>query len=313
MVTPAPAWPGGKPFGFTIVDDTDRSTLENTKPVYDLLAELGFRTTKTVFPLRPRTKKDWPYGSLEDPRYRDWILDLQKQGFEIAMHGTSDEASPRERIEEGLRLFSEVVGRGPRMHVNHIGQNENIYWYADRLVGPPRWAYMTAQRVRGRHGVSLGHVAGSPSFWGDLVQSRIDYVRNFTFSEINTLKMDPWMPYHSKAHPYVKLWYSASQGTDCRRFKTLVDEAAQDRLAAEGGGCVLYTHFGFGYVRDGKLDPDFVRLMKRLASLGGYVAPASDFLDGLRARPAWKEQIGAMDLQRLQIRWLYEKFRVGTK
>jgi hypothetical protein len=312
VLIPAPAWPGGKPFGFTIVDDTDRSTLENTKPVYDLLVDLGFRTTKTVFPLEPRTKKAYPYGSLQDPRYREWILDLQQQGFEIAMHGVSDETSSRERIEQGLRLFSDVVGAGPRMHVNHVGQDDNIYWYADRLVGPPRWIYQAAVRWKKRRTVSLGHDGRSPNFWGDIVQARIDYVRNFTFSEINTLKMDPWMPYHSDAHPYVKFWYSASQGTDCRRFKELVAERAQDRLASEGGCCILYTHFGFGYVKDGKLDADFARLMKRLAALGGYVAPASALLDVLRTRPGWKGRIGAMDLQRLQVRWLLEKLRIGT-
>ena len=307
-----PVWPGGKPFAFTIVDDTDRSTLENTKPVYDLLADLGFRTTKTVFPLHPRTRAGYSYGSLEDPRYREWILDLQKQGFEIAIHGVSDETSSRQRIEDGLRLFSDVVKTDLRMHVNHAGQDDNIYWYADRLVGPPRWVFMAAQAYKRRRGVSLGHVERSPNFWGDLVQARIDYVRNFTFSEINTLKMDPWMPYHSPAHPYVRFWYSASQGTDCRRFKALISEASQDRLATEGGCCVVYTHFGFKYVENGKLDTDFVRLMKRLAALGGYFAPTSDVLDVLRTRPGWKEQIGALDLQRLQVRWLFEKLRVGT-
>ena len=165
--------------------------------MYDLLAELGFRTTKTVWPLHPRTKNAYPYGSLENPRYRDWILDLQKQGFEIAMHGVSDEASPRDRIEEGFRRFSEVLGADPRMHVNHVGQDENIYWYDDRLVGPPRWVYLAWQRLRKRRAVSLGHDALSPYFWGDLLQKRIEYVRNFTFSEINTLKKDPRMPYHS--------------------------------------------------------------------------------------------------------------------
>ena len=64
-------WPQGKSFAFTIVDDTDESTIENTKPVYDVLAGLGFRTTKTVWPLRPHTKGHYPYGSLEDDRYRE--------------------------------------------------------------------------------------------------------------------------------------------------------------------------------------------------------------------------------------------------
>ena len=44
-------FPQGKRFAFTIVDDTDVATVANVKPLYDLLHELGFRTTKTVWPL----------------------------------------------------------------------------------------------------------------------------------------------------------------------------------------------------------------------------------------------------------------------
>ena len=47
-------WPQGKRFAFTIIDDTDRSNVENIGPVYDFLYENGFITTKTVWPLSPR-------------------------------------------------------------------------------------------------------------------------------------------------------------------------------------------------------------------------------------------------------------------
>ena len=43
------AWPDDRRFAFTIFDDTDNATLANIVPVYDLLAELGFRTTKSVW------------------------------------------------------------------------------------------------------------------------------------------------------------------------------------------------------------------------------------------------------------------------
>ena len=45
------AWPDGKLFAFSIIDDTDLSTLENVRPVYDYISELGLRTTKTVWML----------------------------------------------------------------------------------------------------------------------------------------------------------------------------------------------------------------------------------------------------------------------
>ena len=44
-------YPGEKDFIFTIFDDTDVSTLDYIKPIYDTLYELGIRTTKTVWPL----------------------------------------------------------------------------------------------------------------------------------------------------------------------------------------------------------------------------------------------------------------------
>ena len=38
MANPPPVkWPGDKAFAFSVVDDTDNSTIANVKPVYDLL------------------------------------------------------------------------------------------------------------------------------------------------------------------------------------------------------------------------------------------------------------------------------------
>ena len=43
------AFPDGKRFAFSIVDDTDLTSLERVKPLYELLHRYGFRTTKTVW------------------------------------------------------------------------------------------------------------------------------------------------------------------------------------------------------------------------------------------------------------------------
>ena len=51
-------FPNGARFAFTILDDTDDSTLENVKPVYDRLRAYGFRTTKTAWPFKsPETSR----------------------------------------------------------------------------------------------------------------------------------------------------------------------------------------------------------------------------------------------------------------
>lgn len=41
-------FPEGRQFAFSILDDTDDSTVENVKPVYDIFSSLGMKTTKTV-------------------------------------------------------------------------------------------------------------------------------------------------------------------------------------------------------------------------------------------------------------------------
>ncbi len=58
-------WPSGKKFAFTIIDDTDHGTVSNLKPVYDLLNELGIKTTKTVWVYPPRDSFDSVPNSVE--------------------------------------------------------------------------------------------------------------------------------------------------------------------------------------------------------------------------------------------------------
>src|SRR5437899_2238785 len=53
------SWPEGKDFAFTIIDDTDNATLARIRPIYELLSELGLRTTKTV----------WVYPAPESERW----------------------------------------------------------------------------------------------------------------------------------------------------------------------------------------------------------------------------------------------------
>src|SRR5579862_1633064 len=97
------AWPNGHKFAFTIVDDTDCATIANVKPIYDLLAGLGMRTTKTVWMFPGHGGEAVRGGATcEEKNYRDWILELQRQGFEIALHNAAPCTSPREVTNLGL-------------------------------------------------------------------------------------------------------------------------------------------------------------------------------------------------------------------
>ena len=304
-------WPEGKRFAFSIVDDTDASTVENTKPVYDLLESCGIRITKTVWPLGFTRKPHFGGGTLEDPDYCAWVLDLQAAGFEIALHGATDHPSTREETRRALDYFREVLGHDPRLHANHFGQTEGMYWGEARLNGLPRLVYRTANAVLRRGTRYFGHVEGSPYFWGDLCRERIEYVRNFTFPGVNTLKADPLMPYHDPRRPYVQFWFSSSQAPGVESFCALLRDEEQDRLVEEGGACIAYTHFGFGFAEDGRLNPRFARVVERLAGLPGWFVPASTLLDQLRGQPNWQPEPGIGRLRALERRWLGSKLLRG--
>lgn len=306
-------WPKGKRFAFTIVDDTDKATLEKVRPVYDLLTEHGLLTTKTVWPLPAPERTVQRGNTLEDKDHRDWILDLKDRGFEIALHGASDGPSTRERVIDGLSRFKEIVGQAPRLHANHTGQIESVYWGEDRFDGAAKLLYKGARKYLGRGSKSYGHEQNTPYFWGDLCSSTLTYVRNLVFNEINTLKADPIMPYHDPRRPHVPFWFSSSGGAEVNSFCRVISEANQDRLVEEGGACIGYTHFGIGFCPDGRINPRFVQLIRRLATLPGWFVPASTLLDYVGERRGWQSaDHHRLTLQLMQWKWLAQRSAVAA-
>jgi hypothetical protein len=298
-------WPQGKRFAFTVVDDTDFSTVTNTKPVYEFLEDEGFHTTKTVWVFPAEGKASTGGHSLERSEYCDWIQSLQERGFEIGLHGVSDGSSMRERTAAGLERFRELLRGDPSIHVNHVRQREAMYWGASRLDPPLRWLYERYRRSRGDCDY-CGDESASPYFWGDLCRKRVRYVRNFVFREINTLKADPLMPYHDPRRPFVARWFSASYGAGVTDFCNLISEANQDRLAEEGGACIVYTHFADGFT---PLPERFKRLLRRLASLDGWFVPATTLLDHVGAVRLWPSlSADGSAGRRLQLRWMCDQF-----
>jgi len=311
--SPGVEWPEGKRFAFSIVDDTESSTVENAKPVYDLLESLGMRVTKTVWPLGFTQKPFFGGGTLEDPDYRAWVLALQEAGFEIAFHGATDHSSTREETVRALDLFRDVLGHDPRLHANHFGQAQGIYWGDARLDGFPRFVYRAANSILRRETHYYGHVEESPYFWGDICRDRIEYVRNFSFPDVNTLHPDPLMPYHDPRRPYVRFWFSSSDADNLDTFCRLLSDDAQDRLVGSGGACIAYTHFGFGFAKDGRPDPRFARVVERLAGLPGWFVPVSTLLDHLRSYDGWQPDPGRGPLRSLRRRWVLSKLRRGRR
>lgn len=297
-------WPNGKRFAFTIVDDTDLSTLANTKPVYDFLGESGLRTTKTVWPLHEEGQGNWSGESLQNGEYRAWIIDLKRHGFEIGLHGVAANSSSRERIIEGLDRFQAVIGNGPAIHTNHVGQKESLYWGSERFDPPVRWIYKLFRFLRTSAAYRGGHLS-TPNFWGDLCQQRIKYVRNFVFRDINTLKMDPLMPYHDPKRPYVRYWFSSSYGSSVERFCRLISPKNQDRLMTEGGACIVYTHLGSTFF---PLTQQFKMLIRRLAAMQGWFVPATELLDYVGQQRGWPSLAEhQIEYANMQWRWLLQR------
>ena len=56
-------------------------------------------------------------------------------------------------------------------------------------------------------------------------------------------------------------------------------------MEAEGGACIMYTHFASGFVHDGGLDPRFTELVTRLAGKNGSFVPVLDAARPSRRHP----------------------------
>jgi len=275
------AFPGGKRFAFTILDDTDDATVENVRPVYDLLHELGMRTTKTAWPL------DCPEGSelyfagatLQDAEYLAFVRELVERGFELAFHGATMETSDRERTLRGLRFLDERVGAPMAIHANHGQNRENLYWGAHRYrTAALRLPLLAAERIARRPRFD-GHVANSPRFWGDVCRERFRFVRNLTFPVLDSGAIPPGGPYRLRSTPWVSHWFNTSDAPDAAAFRRLVTRDAVDRLVEAGGTCILSTHLGKGFARGGRVDPAVEDALRYVAGHDGWFVPASAILE----------------------------------
>jgi hypothetical protein len=302
------SWPDNRKFAFTIIDDTDNSTIQNTQPVYKMLEELGFKTTKSVWVYPPRDT--FKGATIQDLEYQKFILDLQGKGFEIALHNVGSGNFNREEIIQGLELYKQIIGTYPNMHINHSQNKDNLYW------GSKRFGYLLSVLHKLYHGKESrfqGEIEGAPSFWGDKCKEHIQYVRNRVFNDINTLSCDSYMPYKESNKTYVNNWFSASDGHTIDEFLTLISKRNVDKLEREGGLCIVYTHFASGFVSaDGKVDPQFYSQMKYLSEKKGWFVPASTALDYLNKNKQ-TTYLRSMQSLRMDFIWLMHRLQKRIK
>jgi len=272
--------PEGKKFAFTIIDDTDDSTVDNTKPIYDFLFECGLRTTKTVWVYPPRDRES-SGDCLLDERYRSFIQAIKTKGFEIALHNVGSGEYRREEILRGLEDFRRWLGEYPRIHINHAYNPDSIYG------GYKRFDFPFDKIIRLLHPVYAdnyqGEVPGSEYFWGDVHKKIIRYSRNYETDRLNTLAFNPYMPYlDSDKTLYSNYWFSSTFAPNQWMFNRIVTPHRIDQLEKQGGVCILNTHLGY-YMRDGGIDRGFVDRIRYLSSKKtGWFVPDTPLLNHLR-------------------------------
>ncbi|NPV90418.1 MAG: hypothetical protein HPY50_06575 [Firmicutes bacterium] len=297
-------WPKGCDFAFTIVDDTEYASCGNVKPIYDLLYECGIYTTKTVWVKPPRDH--FTGQCLEDAEYLGFVRDLKEKGFEIALHSIGSGSYDRNEIIAGIEEFKNLLGSYPTMQINHSTNNDSLYWGYERYVPPLKWLY---QIVYGGKRAYHGSDQESEYFWGDVAKERIRYIRNHAFNGINTLKYDPRMPYRYKGKErYSNFWFSSADGDDVRVFNNLLRKDNVDALERENGACIVYTHFGKGFVNgEGTLDREFENSIRYLAGKKGWFVPANVLLDFLSDHAGGGAHVNYWYLLKMDAVWIKER------
>lgn len=269
-------FPDNKNFAFTIFDDTDNATIGKIKPLYDLLYNLGMKTTKSVWPITVKRYNRFSGQTLQDDDYLKFILDLKQKGFEIALHSVGSGFYTREEILEGIEEFKRKLGEYPKVHANHSRNSDNIYGGHKKFSFPFNYLYKLYNKKEPQ-----GEVEDSPCFWGDIHKKYIKYTRSHHFNDINTLRYDPYIPYTEKSKlKYSNFWFSSTNVQDVISFNKIINKNTIDRLEKENGICIVYTHLSGGFVGDsGYIDKNFKESMEYMSNKNGFYVPVSELLD----------------------------------
>ncbi len=299
------AWPGGKKFAFTIMDDTDRARLQAVRPFYDALRKFGLLTTKTVWALDSAPDDPFRADTLQDPAYRSWILELDAAGFEIAWHGARSGGTDAADHREAFEHFRKIFGRYPRTYANHAVNPECLYWGEERFDESVLRELF--RRFSGRPRFS-GSTPGTAYHWEDLCAERLQYVRGFNFDDTVTSRKDPWMPYHDPRRPAAPRWFSASDGADVDKFVRLLAPARLDALERTGGCCIVYAHVADGFVQSESVNRRVVAVLEDLGQRDGWYVPVATLLDHIE-RERGKHVITMAQHRRLEWRWAAYQMR----
>lgn len=283
-------YPYGKNFAFTITDDPDGASLEKIRPIYELLDNLGLKTTMACWAYKPKDLTGMPDPSgqvksdtLERAEYLAFLNEYQRKGFEMALHTATSGNDVRQDTIKGYERFKEAFGHYPVINIMHSKNMENIYWGVNVFRNPLMRFLVSLYDKTPFSGEDIG----SPYFWGDICKEKTKYVRLWGTSDINTLRFNPSMPYHDPDKPYVNYWFSFSDGYTARYFNSMLSVKNIEKLIKQRGTCIVYTHFAAGFTYkeangEYKVNESTKNALVELAShKDGWFVPASKIMDRL--------------------------------
>jgi hypothetical protein len=299
------AFPNGAKFAFTIFDDTDNATIENIKPVYDLLINCNIKITKSIWVYPPRG--NFKGDCLLDHDYREFIEQLLNKGFEIGSHNVGDGVFYRDEILNGYTIFKNTTGYFPSIHTNHVSNPDNLYWWDKRFEWPVSFIYRLIAKNGNKK--NAGESINSQHFWGDFSKKHIKYIRNLTFNGVNTLSSDPRMPYQIERNSkFSNFWFSSSDGHSLEEFNHLTRPENIDKLESENGVCIIYTHLASNFVdAHGNVDPTFKKNIEYISKKNGWFVPVSQILDHLALVNSTTQDPGYLYKLKINIRWLIDR------
>jgi hypothetical protein len=300
-------WPESYTFGFSIFDDPDGQDLATSRIVYSELVNIGLRCTKGVWPLRATGAPSDAGANLEEVPYRDHVVGLHEDGFEIGYHNASQKTEPRERTQEGLDRMADLFGPAPLTMSNHYNSHESVFGGEARFGGWRRIAYAALTRGAER-GKAVGSVEGHPLHWADLCRERVAYCRSFTFPQLGVPEDLILTPYFDPSRPFVNAWFPSADAGDRDAFLRQLTPQRVSRLVQSRGMAILFVHFGHGFVREGRLDARVREALLRVVDAGGWCVPVRTLLDHVRAQRG-VHSATADEVARLEGSWLRTRVR----
>nr|NIM01218.1 hypothetical protein [Acidobacteriota bacterium]NIM60443.1 hypothetical protein [Acidobacteriota bacterium]NIO59661.1 hypothetical protein [Acidobacteriota bacterium]NIQ30755.1 hypothetical protein [Acidobacteriota bacterium]NIQ84380.1 hypothetical protein [Acidobacteriota bacterium] len=103
-------------------------------------------------------------------------------------------------------------------------------------------------------------------------------------------------------------WFASAEGASAEPLVRTLSRANVERLAEEGGACIIYTHLGEDCWSESKLHAGFVEAMTRLSKMNGWFVPVYQLLDYVVEKKGI-HTLTPSQRRSLERAWLWDKVR----